>query len=60
MLSKEEVQALKDAGLSFEQIQDLSASEEEFENTGISYDLDTAFALVKNSIFDKYNKECTK
>ncbi|EKD30390.1 MAG: hypothetical protein ACD_78C00070G0006 [uncultured bacterium (gcode 4)] len=60
MLSKEEAQTLKDAGLSFEQIQDLSASEEEFENTGVSYDLDTAFVMVKNNIFTKHNKECTR
>lgn len=60
MVSKEEAQAFKKVGLSFEQIQDLFAAEEEFKNTGVSYDLDTAFTMVKNNIFTKHTKECTK
>ena len=60
MISTKQVQSLKDAGLSFEQIQDLKITEEEFDSTWVSYTLDEAFVIVRNNIFSKHNQECIK
>ncbi len=60
MFSTKQVQALKDGWLSFEQIQDLKTTEEEFSATWVSYTLDEAFVIIRNNIFSKHNQECTK
>ncbi len=60
MLTKDQIDNFKKAWYSFEDIQDIIESEEEFEKTWIAYDLDEAFLLIKNNLFSKKNKEYLK
>lgn len=50
------IEALKKAGFSFEEIQDIIESEKEFEETWIAYDLDEAFIIIKNNLFASKEK----
>jgi hypothetical protein len=52
---------LKKAWFTYDEIQDIIESEEEFEKNWISYDLDEAFVMIKNDLFSKKeNKVCLK
>jgi len=48
-----DIESFKKAGFTFEEIQDIIESEEEFERTGESYSLDEAFLIVRKSLFSK-------
>jgi len=54
-----DIEAFKRAGLSFEEIQDIIETENEFEKTWIAYDLDEAFSIIKNNLFANKDK-CIK
>lgn len=60
MLTTEEIDAFKEAWYSFEEIQDIIEAEKEFAETGITYDLDEAFLIIKQKLFSKKNVECIK
>lgn len=59
-MEKIDVEVFKRAGFSFEEIQDIIESEQEFEKTWIVYDLDEAFVIIKNNLFASKEKECIK
>jgi len=48
-----DIEAFKRAGLSFEEIQDIIESENEFEKTWIAYDLDEVKKLARKELFSK-------
>ncbi|MDD5769887.1 MAG: hypothetical protein PHE25_02875 [Candidatus Gracilibacteria bacterium] len=55
-----DIEAFKKAGFTYEEIQDIIASEKDFEETGIAYDLDEAFCIIRNNLFSDNNKKCIK
>jgi hypothetical protein len=54
MLTTEEIDAFKEAGYSFEEIQRIQQSLKNFEETGISYSKEEAFDMVNKEVFSKY------
>lgn len=55
-----DVETLKKAGFSYEEIQDIIESEKEFEETWIAYDLEDAFTEVRNNLFSNKGEKCIK
>lgn len=56
---KIDTEAFKKAWYTYEQIQQIIKSEEDFERTGICYTLDETFSFVKSELFSK-NDKCIK
>lgn len=54
MLSTEAIEAFKEAGYSFEEIQRINESIKDFEETWICYDADEVFTMLEDEIFSKY------
>lgn len=50
-----DIEALKKVWYSFEEIQHIIKSLEDFEKTWIEYNMDESFDLVNKKIFDKFS-----